>query len=383
LIPSQIKESKQQEIKIVKQVCFEQVNKQYENGFVAVKNLNFEVAEGEFLVLVGPSGCGKTTSLRMLAGLESVSSGNICIGDRVVNQLPSKDRNIAMVFQSYALYPHMSVFENMAFSLELQGYSKAEIKQRVQEAAQRLDIASLLDRKPKQLSGGQRQRVAVGRAIVRNPSVFLMDEPLSNLDAKLRTQARVELSKLHKDLATTFIYVTHDQVEAMTMGTRIAVMNQGILQQIDTPQNLYENPTNIFVAGFLGSPAMNFLPGIIQQQENQLYLKTKSFDLPIPIAQQSQYQTQIGREIIFGIRPENIYSEEYLPPKTKPFPVKAEVSVIEMMGHEAIIYCTLADGQDLVARVDPRSHFNPGDTITLLFDLNRFHLFDREQEHKI
>jgi multiple sugar transport system ATP-binding protein len=367
----------------VKQVCFEQVNKQYENGFVAVKNLNFEVAEGEFLVLVGPSGCGKTTSLRMLAGLEPVSSGNIYIGDRVVNQLPSKDRNIAMVFQSYALYPHMSVFENMAFSLELQGYSKAEIKQRVQAAAQRLDIASLLDRKPKQLSGGQRQRVAVGRAIVRNPSVFLMDEPLSNLDAKLRTQARVELSKLHKDLATTFIYVTHDQVEAMTMGTRIAVMNQGILQQIDTPQNLYENPTNIFVAGFLGSPAMNFLPVIIEQQEHQLYLKTKSFDLPIPIAQQSQYQKQIGREIIFGIRPENIYSEEYLPPKTKPFPVKVEVSVIEMMGHEAIIYCTLADGQDLVARVDPRSHFDPGDTITLLFDLNRFHLFDQKQEHKI
>jgi multiple sugar transport system ATP-binding protein len=367
----------------VKQVCFERVTKQYENGFVAVKNLNFEVAEGEFLVLVGPSGCGKTTSLRMLAGLESVSSGNIYIGDRIVNQLSSKDRNIAMVFQSYALYPHMSVFENMAFSLELQGYSKAEIKQRVQAAAQRLDIASLLDRKPKQLSGGQRQRVAVGRAIVRNPSVFLMDEPLSNLDAKLRTQARVELSKLHKDLATTFIYVTHDQVEAMTMGTRIAVMNQGILQQIDTPQNLYENPTNIFVAGFLGSPAMNFFPGIIQQQEHQLYLKTKSFDLPIPIAQQSQYQTQIGREIIFGIRPENIYSEEYLPPKTKPFPIEVAVSVIEMMGHEAIIYCTLTDGQDLVARVDPRSHFNPGDTITLLFDLNRFHLFDREQEHRI
>jgi multiple sugar transport system ATP-binding protein len=383
LIPSQIKESKQQEIKIVKQVCFEQVNKQYENGFVAVKNLNFEVAEGEFLVLVGPSGCGKTTSLRMLAGLESVSSGNIYIGDRIVNQLSSKDRNIAMVFQSYALYPHMSVFDNMAFSLELQGYSKTEIKQRVQAAAQRLDIANLLDRKPKQLSGGQRQRVAVGRAIVRNPSVFLMDEPLSNLDAKLRTQARVELSKLHKDLATTFIYVTHDQVEAMTMGTRIAVMNQGILQQIDTPQNLYENPINIFVAGFLGSPAMNFLQGMIQQKENQLYIKTKSFDLPIPIAQQSLYQASVGREIIFGIRPENIYSEEFLPPKTKPFPVQVEVSVIEMMGHEAIIYCTLADGQNLVARIDPRSHFTTGDRITLLFDLNRFHLFDREQEHRI
>lgn len=364
-------------------VCFEQVTKQYENGFVAVKNLNFEVKEGEFLVLVGPSGCGKTTSLRMLAGLESVSSGNIYIGDRVVNQLSSKDRNIAMVFQSYALYPHMSVFANMAFSLELQGYSKVEIQRRVQAAAQRLDIANLLDRKPKKLSGGQRQRVAVGRAIVRNPSVFLMDEPLSNLDAKLRTQARVELSKLHQDLDTTFIYVTHDQVEAMTMGTRIAVMDRGILQQIDTPQKLYENPSNIFVAGFLGSPAMNFLKGVIEQRDNQLYIKTKSFDLPIPVAKQSQYQAHLGREVIFGIRPENIYSEEFLSPQTKPFPVKAKVSVIEMMGHEAIIYCALADGQNLIARVDPRSTFCPEDTITLLFDLNRFHLFDQEQEHRI
>lgn len=364
-------------------VCFEQVTKQYENGFVAVKNLNFEVAEGEFLVLVGPSGCGKTTSLRMLAGLETVSSGNIYIGDRNVNNIASKDRNIAMVFQSYALYPHMSVFDNMAFSLELQGYSKAETKQRVQAAAQQLEIENLLDRKPKQLSGGQRQRVAVGRAIVRKPTVFLMDEPLSNLDAKLRTQARVELSKLHKDLATTFIYVTHDQVEAMTMGTRIAVMNQGILQQIDTPQNLYENPTNIFVAGFMGSPAMNFLTGIIQQQENQLYIKTKCLKLPIPEEQQAKYQKYIGKEIIFGIRPENIYSEEFMPPKTQPFPVNAQVGVVEMMGHEAIVYCTLADGQELVARVDPRSHFTSGNTVNLLFDLNRFHLFDREQEHQL
>ncbi|VEP14755.1 putative sugar transporter subunit: ATP-binding component of ABC superfamily transporter [Hyella patelloides LEGE 07179] len=364
-------------------VCFEQVTKQYENGFVAVKNLNFEVAEGEFLVLVGPSGCGKTTSLRMLAGLESVSSGNIYIGDRNVNNISSKDRNIAMVFQSYALYPHMSVFDNMAFSLELQGYSRAETKERVQAAAQQLGIEQLLDRKPKQLSGGQRQRVAVGRAIVRKPTVFLMDEPLSNLDAKLRTQARVELSKLHKDLATTFIYVTHDQVEAMTMGTRIAVLNQGILQQIDTPQNLYENPANIFVAGFMGSPAMNFLTGTIQQEEDNLYVQTKSLKLPIPLEQQARYKEYIGKEITFGIRPENIYSEEFLPPKTEPFPVKAEVTVVEMMGHEAIVYCTLADGQELVARVDPRSHFNPKETVTLLFDLNRFHLFDREQEHQL
>ena len=288
-----------------------------------------------------------------------------------------------MVFQSYALYPHMSVFDNMAFSLELQGYKKAKIKQRVKAAAQQLGIENLLDRKPKQLSGGQRQRVAVGRAIVRKPTVFLMDEPLSNLDAKLRTQARVELSKLHKDLATTFIYVTHDQVEAMTMGTRIAVMNQGILQQIDTPQNLYENPTNVFVAGFMGSPAMNFLNGTIQEEENRLYIQTKSFNLPIPITSYTKYQEYIGKEIIFGIRPENIYSEEFTPPKTKPFPIQAEITVVEMMGHEAIVYCNLADGQELVARVDPRSYFLPGHIVTLLFDLNRFHLFDSEQKHRL
>lgn len=364
-------------------VCFEQVTKKYENGFVAVKNLNFEVAEGEFLVLVGPSGCGKTTSLRMLAGLEDVSAGSIYIGDRNVNNIPSKDRNIAMVFQSYALYPHMSVFDNMAFSLELQGYSKNETKQRVQAAAQQLGIEQLLDRKPKQLSGGQRQRVAVGRAIVRKPTVFLMDEPLSNLDAKLRTQARVELSKLHKDLATTFIYVTHDQVEAMTMGTRIAVLNGGILQQIDTPQNLYEHPNNVFVAGFMGSPAMNFLAGIVRRNKDSLSVQTKSLTIPIPAAKEPQYREYIGKEITFGIRPENIYSEEFLPPKTAPFAIQAKVTVVEMMGHEAIVYCTLADGQELVARVDPRSHFTPESTVTLLFDLNRFHLFDKEQEHRL
>ena len=364
-------------------VCFEQVTKKYENGFIAVKNLNFEVAEGEFLVLVGPSGCGKTTSLRMLAGLETISDGKIYIGDRNVSNIPSKDRNIAMVFQSYALYPHMSVFDNMAFSLELQGYSKNETKQRVQAAAQQLGIEQLLDRKPKQLSGGQRQRVAVGRAIVRKPTVFLMDEPLSNLDAKLRTQARVELSKLHKDLATTFIYVTHDQVEAMTMGTRIVVLNGGILQQIDTPQNLYENPTNVFVAGFMGSPAMNFLEGIVRQDGDSLSIQTKCLKIPIPKEQRLRYQEYIGKEITFGIRPENIYSEEFLPPKTAPFPVKAKTTVVEMMGHEAIVYCTLADGQELVARVDPRSHFVPENTVTLLFDLNRFHLFDKEQEHRL
>ena len=364
-------------------VSFEQVTKQYENGFTAVKDLNFEVEDGEFLVLVGPSGCGKTTSLRMLAGLESVSQGNICIGDRIVNELPSKDRDIAMVFQSYALYPHMSVYENMAFSLELQGYKKAEIKTRVTAAAEQLGIANLLTRKPKQLSGGQRQRVAVGRAIVRKPQVFLMDEPLSNLDAKLRTQARVELSKLHKNLATTFIYVTHDQVEAMTMGTRIAVMNQGILQQIDTPQNLYDNPANIFVAGFMGSPAMNFLQGKIVTEAEQLQVKTKFTEIPIPANRQPQYAEYIGKEVIFGIRPESIYSEAFIPPKTEPFAVNIKVNVMEMMGHEAIVYGTLEDGQEMVARVDPRARYEPREKIKLLLDLNQFQLFDSEQEHRL
>ena len=362
-------------------VVFERVTKQYENGFTAVKDLSFEVAAGEFLVLVGPSGCGKTTSLRMLAGLESVSDGNIYIGDRKVNELPSKDRDIAMVFQSYALYPHMSVYENMAFSLELQGYKKADIKQRVGAAAQQLGIETLLKRKPKQLSGGQRQRVAVGRAIVRKPQVFLMDEPLSNLDAKLRTQARVELSKLHKSLATTFIYVTHDRVEAMTMGTRIAVMNGGVLQQIDTPQNLYEHPANVFVADFMGNPAMNFLNGSIQQQEDRLWIVTKSLKFPLPDREASRYEKYVGKEIILGIRPENIYSKEYIPPKTQPHELQVCVTVVEMMGHEAIVYGTLTDGKEIVARVDGRSRYREGETTTLLLDLNRFHLFDGEREH--
>ena len=364
-------------------VCFEQVTKRYDNGFVAVKDLNFTVETGEFLVFVGPSGCGKTTSLRMLAGLESITSGNIYIGDRRVNEIPSKDRNIAMVFQSYALYPHMSVFGNMAFSLELQGHKKPEIKQRVTAAAQQLGIENLLQRKPKQLSGGQRQRVAVGRAIVRQPNVFLMDEPLSNLDAKLRTKARVELSKLHQDLATTFIYVTHDQVEAMTMGTRIAVMNQGILQQIDTPQELYDNPSNLFVAGFMGSPSMNFMSGILQQEDQQLFFKTQSCQIPLPQDRQNSYQQYLGKEVIFGIRPENIYSQEFLTPKINPFQIKVTVNLVEMMGHELIIYAKLNHGDELVARIDPQSNLMAGDTVNLVLDLNRFHLFDKNQEHKI
>ncbi len=378
-------------------VTFEQVTKRF-GDYVAVNNLNLNIEDGEFLVFVGPSGCGKTTCLRLLAGLESITQGQICIGDRQVNELPPKDRDIAMVFQSYALYPHMSVFENMAFSLELQGKSRSEIKQRVYGAAQQLGIEKLLKRKPKELSGGQRQRVAVGRAIVREPAVFLMDEPLSNLDAKLRVQARKEISKLHEELKTTFIYVTHDQVEAMTMGDRIVVMKDGILQQVDTPTNLYNNPINMFVAGFIGSPAMNFFEVEKVVQEGKAYLQLGqnliSLEQYLP-----QLTTEIGglasgealrglgkaearsdRPLTLGIRPENIYHPQYLPPEIQGLNIRAEVNLIEMMGSELIVYLETPDGAEFVARLDPRATVTSGESLDLLFDAQRLYLFDREME---
>ena len=361
-------------------VIFEQVTKQFDD-YVAVNNLNLEIADGEFLVLVGPSGCGKTTSLRLLAGLESISQGQIWIGDRQVNDLSSKDRDIAMVFQSYALYPHMSVYENMAFSLQIQGVSKKEIKQRVISAAQQLGIEKLLKRKPKELSGGQRQRVAVGRAIVRKPAVFLMDEPLSNLDAKLRAQARKEISKLHKDLKTTFVYVTHDQVEAMSMGDRIAVMKDGILQQVDTPTNLYNKPTNIFVAGFIGSPAMNFFDVSRVTQEGQDYLQLTGG--LIPLEQDLESLVSNTRPLTLGIRPENIYHPQYLPSDVQGFPVRAQVNLVEMMGNELIVYLETADGVEFVARIDPRAELKQGEALDLILDLQWIHLFDREMETAI
>ena len=364
-------------------VTFEKVTKQYPNGFVAVKDLSMTIENQEFIVLVGPSGCGKSTSLRMLAGLEEISSGSLYIDDRRVNAVSPKDRDIAMVFQSYALYPHMSVAENMGFSLDLKGVPKAEISKRVREASQQLGIEPLLDRKPGQLSGGQRQRVALGRAIVRNPAVFLMDEPLSNLDAKLRVQARAELSRLPQKLGTTFVYVTHDQAEAMTMGTRIAVMNQGILQQIDTPQNVYEHPNNLFVAGFLGSPSMNFAPARLQQKEGQLVVQTAGMTLPIAPENQTRYQEYGNRDLIFGIRPEAIYQPKYAPPGIRGLTLTAEVTVVELMGHEVIIYCTLPDGTEFVARLDPRTKPAAGDSIELLLDASRFHLFDQETEQTL
>src|SRR5512139_2881732 len=286
-------------------VKYEHVFKRY-GEVVAVNDLNIEIADKEFLVFVGPSGCGKTTSLRLLAGLEEITEGNIYIGDRLVNDVAPKDRDIAMVFQSYALYPHMSVYENMAFGLKLRKTPKAEIDRRVKEAAQILGIELLLDRKPKQLSGGQRQRVAVGRAIVREPKVFLFDEPLSNLDAKLRVETRANLSKLHQQLQTTFIYVTHDQIEAMTMASRIAVINKGLLQQVDTPQMLYDHPDNLFVAGFIGSPAMNFFKTKLVRGDGKLFVDGGSFKLEVPAFRTDAYSKFVDKPVIMGIRPEDI-----------------------------------------------------------------------------
>ena len=302
-------------------VTFDHVFKRF-GDVIAVNDLNIQIADKEFLVLVGPSGCGKTTALRCLAGLEDISDGRILIGDQVVNDVAPKDRDIAMVFQSYALYPHMSVYDNMAFGLKLRKTPKAEIERRVKNAADILGIGHLLDRKPRQLSGGQRQRVAVGRAIVREPKVFLFDEPLSNLDAKLRVETRANISKLHQQLQTTFIYVTHDQTEAMTMATRIAVINKGLLQQIDTPQTLYDRPDNLFVAGFIGSPAMNFFPAKLVTDDGNMIVDGGSFKLKVPEDRKAAYAHEVGRDIIFGIRPENIHNPEFAPPGIVAQPVE-------------------------------------------------------------
>ena len=362
-------------------VTYEHVTKRY-GDVMAVNDLNISVQDREFLVFVGPSGCGKTTSLRMLAGLEEISDGNIYIGDRVVNDVPPKDRDIAMVFQSYALYPHMSVYDNMAFGLKLRRVPKNEIDQRVKEAARRLGIEALLDRKPKQLSGGQRQRVAVGRAIVRNPAVFLMDEPLSNLDAKLRVQARAEISKLHMQLGTTFIYVTHDQVEAMTMGTRIAVMKDGVLQQIDTPQNLYDRPDNIFVAGFIGSPSMNFFDATLTGDDNGLFVDAGAFRLKLPDEKAAQFKSLRGKSVIFGIRPEDVHDPDFVPPGIHTAIVPSKVEVTELMGHEVIVYLSAKD-KPFLARVDPRSKARVGNNLDVALNLDNIHIFDKQTEKAV
>lgn len=348
----------------------------------ALNDLSIHVEDKEFLVLVGPSGCGKSTALRLLAGLEDLTEGQIMIGDRIVNDVPPKDRDLAMVFQSYALYPHMSVFDNMAFGLKLRKLDKDKIRERVSDAAKILGIEELLDRKPKQLSGGQRQRVAVGRAIVRDPNVFLLDEPLSNLDAKLRVQTRAEISKLHQELSTTFIYVTHDQVEAMTMATRIAVINFGVLQQIDAPQTLYDFPANKFVAGFIGSPSMNFFNSKIEKANGKLVVDTGSLQVVIPKNRAKAYDKYIGKEVIFGIRPEDIHNTKFLPTDIKPSKVKAKVDVVELMGNEVVAYMKSGD-DDYIARVDPRSEFRFGDQVEVAFNSENIHIFDKDSEKAI
>jgi multiple sugar transport system ATP-binding protein len=374
------------------------VKKVYPGNVTAVPDFNLEIADKEFIVFVGPSGCGKSTTLRMIAGLEDITSGflhmrgqvvnnvacgdgEMYIGDRLINDVPPKDRDIAMVFQNYALYPHMTVYKNMAFGLELRKMPKDEIDKRVREAAKILEIEHLLDRKPKALSGGQRQRVALGRAMVRNPAVFLLDEPLSNLDAKLRTSMRTEIIKLHKKLATTFIYVTHDQTEAMTMGDRIVVMKDGMIQQVDTPQNLYDYPCNIFVAGFIGSPQMNFLDGTLKKAGDQFVVDLAGTEVPLPKEKTAdgKLDAYVGKTLKVGIRPEDIKDDEEFLEKHPNSHLSAEVEVSELMGAEIYLYLTY-QGQNLMARVAPTSKSRRGDKITVAMDTHKIHLFDPETE---
>ena len=343
----------------------------------AVKKFDLEIPDKEFVVLVGPSGCGKTTTLRMVAGLEDITAGNIYIDEKLVNHFPPKDRDIAMVFQNYALYPHMTVYQNMAFGLTLRKFPKDEINQRVKEAAEILNIGELLERKPKALSGGQRQRVAVGRAIVRKPKVFLFDEPLSNLDAKLRVQMRVELKKLHDRLQTTIIYVTHDQVEAMTMGTKIVVMKDGLIQQIGSPLGVYNFPVNLFVAGFIGSPVMNFIPCRVLSKDGRLYIDAEAFQFPIPEKRAPHYQSLAGSEAIFGIRPNDIYDRLYAPEHLKGNAMRAVVDVIEPLGSEIHLNVT-AGKHNLVAMVDTQTMVRMHQEIELAIDLNKMHLFEKD-----
>ncbi|NBB85652.1 MAG: sn-glycerol-3-phosphate ABC transporter ATP-binding protein UgpC [Bacteroidetes bacterium] len=359
-------------------VKLEQVRKVYENGYVAVHGADFEVRDGEFLVLVGPSGCGKSTMLRMIAGLEAITEGRLFIGDSVVNDVPPKDRDIAMVFQNYALYPHMTVFDNMGFGLKLRKFDQERLRERVEQAADILGIESILDRKPKQLSGGQRQRVAVGRAIVRKPQVFLFDEPLSNLDAKLRVQMRTEISKLHRQLGTTMIYVTHDQVEAMTMGDRIVVLKDGYVQQIDTPLNLYDRPVNSFVAGFIGSPSMNFVSGTVLREDGLRFRAMgNTFTIELTDELASHLSDYEGKEVTLGIRPEDLYvaGSPYITTAVAEAPML--IDVIEPMGNEIVVYASTLD-QEIVARVSPQPLPDPGQSLDMALDLTKLHFFDAE-----
>ena len=359
----------------LKDIC-----KVYPNGFQAVKNFNMEIEDKEFIIFVGPSGCGKSTTLRMIAGLEDISSGEFKIDGKLMNDVEPKDRDIAMVFQNYALYPYMTVYDNMAFGLKLRKVPKDEIDKAVKEAAKILDLSHLLDRKPKALSGGQRQRVAMGRAIVRSPKVFLMDEPLSNLDAKLRVQMRTEIAKLHQRLGTTIIYVTHDQTEAMTLGSRIVVMKDGIVQQIDSPQNLYDKPDNLFVAGFMGSPQMNFIDAVARVNGNSAALEVAGQTIPLPADKAKAVVAggYNGKTVVLGIRPENILettgNEEYS--------FKSTCNVYELLGAEVFLYFDL-EGANITARVEPTTKVRPGDTVSYTFDTKKIHIFDKETEKVI
>jgi len=362
-------------------VILEQVSKQFGN-VIAVNNVTLDIPDRQFTVLVGPSGCGKTTCLRLVAGLEEATAGNIYIGERLVNDVAPKDRDIAMVFQNYALYPHMTVYDNMAFGLRLRKYPRAEIDRRVKEAAEMLGIQELLARKPKQLSGGQRQRVALGRAIVREPQVFLMDEPLSNLDAKLRVQTRAEIKKLHARLQTTTIYVTHDQVEAMTMGDRIVVMKDGLVQQVDSPLNLYAKPANLFVAGFIGSPAMNFLEAKLAKQDGRMVVDGGAFRADVPQEYMSQLSAFAGRPIIFGIRPEDIHDRMLRPDAKDESVVKAAVDVHEPLGSDIILYLTAGE-HSIVARVDARSQARMGQNTEVVLDMKKMHVFNPDTHEAV
>jgi multiple sugar transport system ATP-binding protein len=364
-------------------VRLEHVYKKYAGTDKAsVTDFSLDVQDKEFLVLVGPSGCGKSTTLRMIAGLEEISEGKLYIGDRVVNDVAPKDRDIAMVFQSYALYPHMNVYQNMAFGLKLRKFRKDEIDRRVREAARTLEIEHLLERKPKALSGGQRQRVALGRAIVREPQVFLMDEPLSNLDAKLRTQMRANISKLMKRLETTCIYVTHDQTEAMTMGDRIVVMKDGFIQQAATPEVLYNHPVNLFVAGFIGAPAMNFITGQLVEDGSAVRFRATGLNVEVPEGKSKVFRAKgyIGKEIILGIRPEDIHEEPVFIEASPNSVITANIEVSENLGHEMFLYLTGLGKESIIARVDGRSGLKEGQNVKLAIDMNKIHAFDKESE---